>query len=273
MKMISSFNTLRAAVLSLLLIVACSPDSVIPVPDDDAGRPAPPDSGQSVSVALLKTLYKGAPLLITGEYRISGVVVSSDNQGNFYKTLVVEDDTGGIEVKIDMEDIFKRFNIFSRVTVRCNGLWLGSYGGTLQLGAEPFGDYQTQYLDEASAAEYIVADREFYGEVLPRELSFTELDPRRISTFVSFDDVRFIDQELGLSWADTEDGADGEAPAAATDRHLVDAAGDTLVVRTSRYARFATKTLPEGRGRIEGVMGYFNGEYRLVVCDAEKFFN
>jgi hypothetical protein len=251
-------------------MVACRPASVIPF--DDPGEPeipGPPEEEETVSIAFLKTLYNGAPVRITGEWRISGAVVSSDREGNFYKTLVIADGTGGIEVRLDMEEIFKRFMIHTRATVRCNGLWLGSYGGTLQLGAEPFDDYQTQNLSEIEIAEHLQSDEEFYGEVRARTLTFGELSLDDISTFVAFEGVHFAGE--GLSWAETEVGGDGVEPPSATNRHLVDAAGDTLIVRTSRYARFAPWLLPEGSGRIEGVVGYFNGDYQLTVSDSQNF--
>lgn len=230
---------------------------MIPEPGDNE-HPADPET---VSIAFLKTLYKGAPVRIADEYRITGAVVSSDAHGNFYKTLVLDDGTAGIEVKLDMEDIFKTFRIHTRVTVRCNGLWLGSYGGVLQLGGEPFGDYQTQYLPAAVIAEHLQADDALHGTVIARRLTIAGLEPRHISSFAEFAGVQFIDEEAGLNWS--EEDAD-------TDRHLVDAAGDTLIVRTSRHADFALRALPRMNGTIEGVLGWFNGRYQLVVCDSQK---
>lgn len=248
-------------------ICACRPESVIP----PGGGLDDPGGGKTVSIAFLKTLYKGAPVKITGEYRITGTVVSNDDQGNFYKTLVLDDGTSGIELRLDMEDIFEVFWFHSRVTVRCNGLWLGDYGGTLQLGAEPFGDFQTQPLPGAAIAEHLQGDREFYGEVIPRTLTFGELSRRHISTFVKFDNVSFAREEHGLCWAMSEPSTDGTEPPSATDRHLVDAAGDTLIVRTSRHARFAPWPLPEKVGNVYGVLGVFNGNYQLAVCYAHDF--
>lgn len=257
---------------SLLLVFAaatgCRPASVIPPggngPPGDPAIPGPPDGQGTLSVAGLKAMFNGAPVRLTGEWRISGAVVSDDRHGNFYHTLVVNDDTGGIEVRLDMDQIFKRFRIHSRVTVRCNGLWLGSYGGTLQLGAGPFDDYQTRPLPEVAVAEHIAVDLEHYGEVLPRPRTFRDLTAGDVSTFVAFEGVRFADEERGMGWADVAADTD-------TDRHLVDARGDTLVVRTSRHASFASRLLPEGVGRIEGVLGRFNDTFQLTVTDSEKF--
>jgi hypothetical protein len=254
--------------LSALVVTAalfsCRPASVVPEPEPGSNIPTPPGKEETTSIAFLKTLYNGAPTRVEGEYWISGAVVSSDVQGNFHKTLVLDDGTGGIEVKLDMERMFERFLYHSRVSVRCNGLWLGSYGGTLQLGAEPWDDYQTEPLSPMQIAEHLFADEAFYGEVLPRTLRFSGLSLRDVSTFVAFENVRFAAEERGMLWADIEDES-------ATDRHLVDAAGDTLLVRTSRFADFAGWPLPEGEGYARGVLGYFDGRYQLVLSHYRDF--
>jgi hypothetical protein len=252
------------AISFLALSTACRSASVIPADGNNGNIPGP-TTGGTISIAYLKTLYTGAPTRIDRELYISGAVVSDDREGNFYKTLVLDDGTGGIEMRIDVEQIFKIFMIHTRVTVRCNGLWLGSYGGTLQLGAEPWDNLQTQPLSQTAVAEHLGSDNTFWGEVRPRTLTFGGLSGRDVSTFVAFEGVRFITEEEGMSWAEPV------YIAPATDRHLVDAEGDTLTVRTSGLARFATWRLPEGVGRVEGVLGLFNDRYQLVVADSEKF--
>lgn len=246
----------RILIISALALASCGTANLAPEPAGDA----------AVSIAYLKTLWKGAPVKITGELRISGNVVSSDAAGNFYKTLVIDDGTGGIELKLDLEEIFRHYLIRSRVEVRCNGLWLGSYGGTLQLGAEPWDDLQAQYIPEPEIPLHCFAAGVPAEPVVPRQLDFRSIAPSHISTYVCFDGVQFINEETGLSWAETDSGDES----AGTDRHLVDFAGDTLAVRTSRYALFAHKTLPAGNGYIEGILNYFNGSYRLILCDGQK---
>lgn len=244
--------------ISALLLASCG-----------ASNPATETGGAvegTVSIAYLKTLWKGAPVKITGELRISGNVVSSDAAGNFYKTLVVDDGTGGIEVKLDLEDIFKHFRLHTAVDIRCNGLWLGSYGGTLQLGAEPWEDWQTQYIPESEIPLHCQSAGVPAEEVVALRLDFRSIAPQHISSFAGFEGVQFIDGEVGLNWTET----DTEETGGATDRHLVDSRGDTLTVRTNSHALFAGKTLPSGSGYIEGVLNYFNGAYQLILCDDQK---
>lgn len=252
----------RILLISTLLLAACAPMSKAPLAGEEDGEDKSGEE-RTVSIAYLKTLYKGAPVRVAEEIIVAGRVVSSDVKGNFYKTLVIDDPTGGIELRIDLEQVFKHFMVHTRVVVRCNGLWLGSYGGTLQLGTEPYEGWQTQHIPESEIPLHIQTDEEFNAEVLPHRLGFDEIAPEYIATFVSFDGVQFADEEAGMSWAEVDSETD-------TDRHLVDLRGDTLVVRTSRYALFAHKTLPDGNGYIEGVLNHFNGKYQLVVCDDMK---
>lgn len=280
-----SLDAIQFAILDVVvatMLTAC----------DSGGRSIPLTGGangrQEISIAYLNTLYSGAPTQIDGEFWISGQVVSSDRWGNFYHTLVIEDDTGGIEILLDTKQIFKIFEQFSLVRVRCNGLWLGSNGGTLQLGDRPGDGYQTGPLPIGLIAEHLIRDGSAPVEKTPRILTFSQMEPRHISTLVAFRGVRFSDDEQGLAWAETgkdaggEDsdaageGADGsqggDGIPSATNRHLIDSEGNVLVVRTSRYAEFAHLMLPGGEGTIEGVLSVFGSEYQLTVTDANKFY-
>ncbi len=249
------------------LFFSCSPDSKIPAIDNGhISRLWDADGVVNISIAHLRNLYEGAPTKIVGEYRLSGTVVSRDREGSFYKTLVLDDGTGGVEVKMDMEEIFKRFKIHSRVLVRCNGLWIDSFGGALQLGAEPYQGGETHYIAASQIASHLQNDDKFYGEVLPFELGLGDLSPHYISRYVVFEGVRFADEESGRGWADTGEGAEYYS-----DRYLVDDAGRRLAVRTSRYASFALRALPRGRGCIEGVLGYSGGRYYLTVSAHTDF--
>jgi hypothetical protein len=252
--------------LTASIFSSCASASRFPQLDDGVQNPGSVGGGR-VSIAFLKTLYSGAPTRIEGEFWVSGRVISSDRQGNFHRTLVVEDGTGGIEIKLENERIFRIFEIFSPVSVRCNGLWLGSNGGTLQLGSQPVSEYETGFLTDTGMAEHIFSDAAPPQKPAPPELDFGEISPRHISTFVAFRGVRFADGEQGLDWAETaSEVPEGPIPTA-TDRHLVNARGEILIVRTSRFAEFASWSLPAGEIYIEGVLSLFGSDYQLVISD------
>ena len=68
---------------------------------DDGESPG----GDPVSVAYLKSLYRGYPLRVTDDVELRVVVTANDAYGAFRNTLVVQDATGGIEVKVGGRDV------------------------------------------------------------------------------------------------------------------------------------------------------------------------
>ena len=48
-------------------------------------------------------------------------------------------------------------------------------------------------------------------------------------------------------------------------RNLIDATGQTIIVRNSGYASFYNQTLPEGTGNVRGLLSYFNGSWQLIL--------
>ena len=222
------------------------------------------DGGSSfVSIAHVKSVYRGYPYTFTEDWRLRGVVVSSDRYGNCYKSLFVSDSTGAVELRLDREELFVDYPMGTQVEIACNGLTIGSYGGMLRLGAPPSGGYETGYVVEKDigAVVHVTGMSPQAVEPLPRAID--ELSDADVGRFIAVDDVQFVTAGDGMMWCDADmDDASGFAD---TNRMLEDRNGNTLVVRTSRRAEFASWTLPYGSGRVEGILTVFNGTYQLLV--------
>ena len=85
-------------------------------------------TARHVSIAYLKSLCRGVLHPVTEDLWIEGCVVGNDLYGEFPDALVVEDESGGIEVLIDAKRLYRTFDSGSTVRVYCNGLALGDYG-------------------------------------------------------------------------------------------------------------------------------------------------
>lgn len=222
-----------------------------------------------VSIRYLKTIYTGYATPVTQNWEIRGWVTANDRYGTFPYTLWIEDDTGGMALKIGGDDLFVDYPVGQELTVRCRGLVLGGYGGEVSLGAESSENgYQNTFIPREEAKVYLQAGEEI-RELYPAEWQIEALTPVKVGTYVAFECLQFVEEELALTWCE---------PGVDTDRHLVNAHGDTLTVRTARQADFADWMLPQGSGHIEGILGYFNGRYQLrvitsdcVVMDAPRF--
>lgn len=217
-----------------------------------------------VSIGHLKTLYRGYTYPITENLELRAWVVANDRYGTFANSLLLEDESGGIEIKVSGPEKFLWAPIGQVIVVRCMGLVLGGYGGAVQLGAPSLNpDYQTGFIAEDDLPQYLSLRDQTVVEVRPRKSSIAQLKPAWVSTLVAFERVQFVEEELMLGWSD---------PDKAADRHLVDERGDTLLVRTAPSAPFAGQFLPRGSGYIEGILGYFNGRYQLNVVTTQHVF-
>lgn len=243
----------------ILLLGACGSDKA----ELEKKRPDESNKGtKKVSIAYLRSLYIASPVLIDEEIEFEGRVISHDRYGQFYKTIVVEDESGGIEIRADKELLCEVYGQFEWVKVKCNSLILGSYGGHLELGVKrnEISNSVDPIPEHLLRSIVLPLGKEKPIEIAPATLSIEELTSRYLSCYIELENVQFVEQELKLSWSESESD---------TNRHIVDRDGSKLIVRTSRNADFAQKMLPIGSGLIGGVLSYFNGEYQLIITQSE----
>lgn len=252
-----------AVCAALLVILGCSSDPELQ--QTGGGNENPGQMSGKVSIAYLKSLYNHTTVTVSDDIRIEGRVVSTDRQGVFYRSLCIEDETGGIVLMLESDELFKRFPYGSVVNVNCNSLRLGTYGGLLRLGdvsLDP--SYTVAPVPAVRIPSVIQLQSDPPAEPLPVALRIPELSGRYLSCYISLDDVQFVEGEAGLTWCDTDPGTDNPVD---TDRHLTDRDGNEVKVHISRHALFSGFELPAGSGTAYGILGYFNNAYQLVVFD------
>ena len=72
-----------------------------------------------VSIAHLKTMAGSEPRTITEDISIEGYVVANDLYGEYYKSIVICDDSGGIEISVDARQTAKIFPYAAKVNIHC----------------------------------------------------------------------------------------------------------------------------------------------------------
>jgi hypothetical protein len=224
------------------------------------------------SIDSLKSIYipdtLGTVMTIKNDIIIKGIVGANDESGNIYKTLYIQDNTGGLVIAIDQTSLYTEYRVGQRVFIKCQGLFLGQYGGVIQLGYPYNGAIGR--MPAAMIPSHIYRDSLPGKAPVPALLDVTSTDlTKLISTIVSIPDVRFPD--FGQPFV---------VGNATTNRNVADAAnvpivigGDNLIIRTSNYANFAKNLLPAGKGTLQGVLSYYNGQYQMYVRDLNDLVN
>lgn len=205
--------------------------------------------------SLLKYYINGALTSIKGDVIICGVVSANDQSGNFYDAIIIQDATGGIEVNIAKAELYTTYGLGQKVLVKCEGMYLGEYDGLIQLGYDVNGAIGS--LPATLIGSYIYLDSLPGKQVQPVTLKFTDLTDRYVSCLIKVDSVQFL--QPGQMFA--------PQTASNTNSTIVDNYGNSLIIRTSKYANFASDVTPSGTLDITGILSKYNTEYELYIRD------
>lgn len=186
---------------------------------------------------------------------IGGRVVANDHESNYYKAIVIQDSTGGIELSLNAYELQSAFPLGSRVHVKCEGLYIGDYGGILKLGGIYEGGIGR--LEEPIIGEHVFPDSREYLPVIDT-LEYGNLNQNDINTVVVFDSVQFKLGQLGRTFADPRNLI--ESTVILEDRNQ-----NSIPIVTSGYAEFAGDTLPAGLGTATLIYSQYNGDDQFKI--------
>ena len=92
-----------------------------------------PNVTADLTISNLKAMHITGNLeQITVDKTIGGIVIADDRSGEFYKTIVIQDSTGGISVKLDGYDLYTNYPIGRMIFIKVKGLYLGDYNKLIQ---------------------------------------------------------------------------------------------------------------------------------------------
>ncbi len=235
--------------------------------DRDFDEPPANGSNPEIDPAQIITIDEILDLYIPGEFtavnqdKFLDVLVTADDQsGNFFRSLIIQDATGGISIQIDDVELWNKYPQGRRIFINVQELWVGDFNGLPQLGFDPFDDDGRMTLGRipSSLLDDIILRGELNNEVVPVELDLTQLGNSALNTVVAINDLQFIDQALGQTFADA-------ANLGAVNHTIQDCSGNNIILRTSGFASFAAEMVPEGNGRLVAVYGIFGSDKQLLL--------
>lgn len=219
------------------------------------------DSAVAPEVALPKELVPNASIASVVRYastgesfpdgmRIGGVVTANDEEGNFYRSIILEDPTGAVEINLGLYDLAALYPLGAQVVADISGLVTLPYNGVCEIGRAVYSwsDYRVEPLaSRKDVAERIIVTS-LPGAVEPLELRVSELGEEMCGRIVRILSVVKAADEEGERWGTTDYGSEA-------DRVFVDVEdGSRVIVRTSRYADFAALRIPLSTMHITGVL-------------------
>ena len=200
-----------------------------------------------------------------------GYVISSDEGGNFYKKLVLQDKpenpTAGIQILIDDTALSDSFNLGRKVVVKLDGLSLWYNNGVMQLGRQNRGDVVA--ISQAILDEHVIRTTVTAG-IVPLPLKIRDFSDRYKNLFIRLEGLQFnrnlVREEHRFTFsAENFDRFDGE-------RQLESCSdGATTTLSTSTFAKFRSLLLPANSGNIEGVLSRnFYDDYYIITMNSPE---
>lgn len=237
-------------------LIACDRTSELPFEGDPA---------EVRTIAHLKSLCEGDCVQVTQDITVKGIVTANDYFGEFPKTLVVADATGGISVAADHSELFLLYPVGCELMIRCNGLTLCEYGGKVELGTAPVDDSGAGRIPRTELERYLRRTGRF-ADPIPVVTTIPQIGQSQVDTYVRLEGVRFT--ELA-AWCDTDPLTHRTIT---TERTVEDGAGNAFRVRTLGSCIYAKEPVPSGTGSLSGIVDCFNGRYSLRVVNREVVF-
>ncbi|HOZ96476.1 MAG TPA: DUF5689 domain-containing protein [Niabella sp.] len=268
----SNIISYLALFISLLLIAACNKVFDEPPVNED------PNLNATISIMQLKARYIaiGDFQRITDDQILSGIVIADDRSGNFYKQIIVQDESGGIPVLLDANNVYTQYPVGRRVFIKLKGMMLGDYGGTIQLGLDSSRSDDGRFLNldgiPQTLFDNFLVKGSFSNTVVPKLVKPTDftkkINDSLLSTLVQIEKVEFKEADLGKTYADPTKNT------SAVNFTITNCEKKTIVLRNSSYAKFAGSKVPEGNGILIGVPSIFNGTMQMFIRDtADVQFN
>ncbi len=201
---------------------------------------------------------------------IEAYVTSSDEGGNFYKSisLVSVDGGKGFSIPIDAYNLYTKYEPGRKVYVKMNSLYYydNPLTNSLEIGellenGEPEPD-QVGRISGVTYENVVVRGcSKVDEETLVNSVTIpTLLNDSYLNKIVELDNVQFADANVGKTYYDATNEIGG-----ATNNIVSDNSGNTVIVRVSEFATFAGNVIPSQNGKIRGVLTKYLGTYQLMV--------
>lgn len=265
----NNIKNIVAFIVSIGLFSSCVNDS-LKTPTQDSC----PTSGltKTKEVANIYTIAKNPTIvapstvpntpIYTADDIIEAYVISSDEGGNFYKSMCFQSLNGskGFSLSIDEGNVYtKNFEPGKKVFLKLKGLAYANPNSSsargLIFGAAPTAIYAVDRLAVSELKNFLIPSCELVNEdAIVHKITLAQAaSDTYLNTLVEIDDVQFKLDCTPYSELDYD-----------TSLKITNGT-KTLDLRTSRYANFAGYQVPSGRGTIRGVLTKYGSTYQMII--------
>ena len=277
------FSIIRIFIITLVIfLTGCVHDDEYASPDlnnnqcaNDSYFTDPKNEFVKWSLLDLKNKAQNQPF--TENAYVEGYVASSDESGNIYKYLYVQDSPSnpsqGLVVSANAVSLYTRYPQGYKVYIKLKGLAMGTYGGIKQLGY--YGLNPTNNLiefgriPEKLVFSSVVRSCTEKATMVPKEMTLASMgtaNDQYLGCLIKVSNAEFDAKVLCSIYA--PDNSSSPVDRAINDATYTNPTTATMVVRNSGFASFASQTLPSGKGDFIGILSKYNSTYQFYINKA-----
>jgi len=257
--------------LASIFVTSCVEDDEYDLPDTAIVEPVL--DGDVISLSAVIAAYDQAvaadPQVATFTFEettdyTSGFVISTDEAGNFFEELIIQDapenPTAGLKIRLDVGDLFTRYEPGRRVYVKLEGLSIGINSGVLTLGVVSGTDIEPI---SGPLEEETILRSALIEQLVPTLKTLSQINEGDVNTLIQLEKAQFTESQLGLTFAgEAEDEFDGDRTIESCDED-----GGSILFQTSTFADYSSISLPEGAGSLMAVLtkDFFGEQFVLAI--------
>lgn len=252
----SFFTSILILAFCATLFSSCANDDFA-VPNIDCSEP---NIITTTTIKELADIATKTPVQLNGNDVVTGVVVSSDKGGNFYKELyLISDDSIAFRVPVNEANLHNYYNTGRRVFIDLKGLYIQKSNGILQIG-DLFnfnvGQISAQtYKQHLTRACKVVPEKDLVHVVKLEDLKGND---KYVGKLITVEEIQFQAADVNTTYYDSKNVIGGQ-----TNRSLEDSKGNTLIFRTGSFAEYNGDIIPKNSGSITGVLTKFEAGDRV----------
>ena len=257
------FSIIRVFIITLVVfLTGCVHDDEYASPDLNNNQCANDSyftdpKNEFVKWTLLDLKNKAQNQPFTENAYVEGYVASSDESGNIYKYLYIQDSpsnpTQGLVVSANAVSLYARYPQGFKVYIKLKGLAMGTYGGIKQLGYYDATTSTFGRIPEKLVFSSVVRSCTEKATMVPKEMTLASMgtaNDQYLGCLIKVPNAEFDAKVLCSIYA-----PDGFT----VDRQLNDPtmSSTSRIVRNSGFASFASQTLPSGKGDFIGIFSKY----------------
>ncbi len=222
----------------------------------------PPTDGSDPGLTVTTTIAELKAMHTMGNFEtideslvLKGVVVADDASGNWFRSFVLQDETAGITVLIDITESYFLYPVGREVYIKLEGLVIGDDDNLIQLGGYEASDGSLGEIVEVTDHLLKSVKRE---DPTPKVMTINQLTINDVGSLIQLNDVVFVDTSGTYADATNQNSLNID---------LADCFNNTVIVRTSGFADFAGAKVVSGGGTFVGVLSIFRDDFQFLIRD------